>query len=41
VCVLPDDYQKVWQETQRALMGRDQAEIDAILGETAEKVYRL
>lgn len=41
VCLLAGNYQKVWEETNRALAGRSQEEIDAILGETALKVYRL
>ncbi len=40
VCILAGDYTKVWQETLKALAGRSQADIDAILGGTAMKVYR-
>jgi hypothetical protein len=31
----------VWAATSQALAGRPQGQIDAILGETARKVYRL
>ena len=41
VAILAGDYAKVWAETNKALQGRSQTEIDAILGGTAEKVYRL
>jgi len=41
VCVLAGDYAKVWNETNRALDARAQAEIDAILGGTAARVYRI
>ncbi len=41
VCILAGDYQRVWVETQKALEGRPQAEIDAVLGGTAQRVYRL
>jgi len=41
VCVLAGDYAKVWTETNRALEGRGQDEIKAILGGTAERLYRL
>jgi L-fuconolactonase len=41
VCTLAGDYAKVWDETNQALVGRTSAEIDAILGGTAEQVYRL
>jgi len=41
VCILAGDYHKVWLETNKALSGRSAAEIDAILGGTAMKVYRL
>jgi L-fuconolactonase len=41
VCVLAGDYAKVWNETNRTLEGRAQAEIDAILGGTAARVYRI
>jgi L-fuconolactonase len=41
VCVLAGDYAKVWNETNRALEGRSQAEIEAILGGTAARVYRI
>jgi len=40
VCILSGDYARVWRETRAALAGRSQADIDAILGGTAEKVYR-
>jgi len=41
VCVLAGDYAKVWNETNRALEGRAQIEIDAILGGMAARVYRI
>ena len=41
VAILAGDYAKVWEETNKALAGRPQAEIDAILGGTAAKVYRI
>jgi L-fuconolactonase len=41
VAILAGDYAKVWRETNEALKGRSQSEIDAILGGTAQRVYRL
>lgn len=41
VAILAGDYAKVWAETNAALAGRAQAEIDAILGGAAAKAYRL
>ena len=41
VCILAGDYAKVWAETNRALEGHSPAERDAILGATAQKVYRM
>lgn len=41
VAILAGDYAKVWRETNAALRGRSQKEIDAILGGTAQKVYRI
>lgn len=41
VCELAGDYAKVWAETNRALEGRPQMEIDAVLGGTAVRVYNL
>jgi L-fuconolactonase len=41
VCVLAGDYATVWAETNRALEGRPQHEIDAILGGTAARVYNI
>jgi L-fuconolactonase len=41
VCTLAGDYAKVWAETNKALAGRSQEEIDAILGGTAQRVYRI
>ena len=38
---LAGGYSKVWAETNDALSGRSQAEIDAILGGTAARAYRL
>jgi hypothetical protein len=41
VAALAGDYAKVWQETQAVLKGRIRAGIDAILGDTAQRVYRI
>lgn len=41
VCTLAGDYAKVWNETNTALAGRPQSVIDAILGGTAQRVYRI
>jgi len=41
VAILAGDYAKVWRETNEALKGRSQAEIDAVLGGTAQRVYRI
>jgi len=41
VAILAGDYAMVWAETNKALAGRPRAEIDAILGGTAEKAYRI
>lgn len=41
VAILAGDYAKVWRETNEALKGRSQAEIDAVLGGTAQQVYRV
>jgi L-fucono-1,5-lactonase len=41
VCMLAGDYGRVWNETRQALDGRPASEVDAILGGTAERVYRL
>ncbi|MDZ4764384.1 MAG: amidohydrolase family protein [Chloroflexota bacterium] len=41
VCILNGDYASVWDGTVKALHGRAQTEIDAILGGTAMRVYRL
>ncbi|MBI3244503.1 MAG: amidohydrolase family protein [Chloroflexi bacterium] len=41
VCLLAGDYAKVWAETNAALAGRSPSEIEAILGGTAERVYKL
>ncbi len=41
VAILAGDYAKVWAETNKALAGRSKAEIDAVLGNTAAKAYRL
>lgn len=40
VATLAGDYAKVWAETNKALAGKSQAEIDAVLGGTALKAYR-
>lgn len=39
VALLAGTYTKVWQETNKALAGYSQAQIDAILGGTAAKFY--
>lgn len=41
VCVLAGDYAKVWAETNKAIAGYSQADRGAILGGTAQRVYRL
>ncbi|MCC7264313.1 MAG: amidohydrolase family protein [Candidatus Latescibacteria bacterium] len=41
VCVLAGDYAKVWAETNKAIAGYSQADRDAILGGTAQRVYHL
>ena len=41
VAILAGNYAQVWQETQVALAGHPQHEIDAILGNTAQRVYRI
>ncbi len=41
VCVLAGDYAKVWHETNAALAGFTPAQIEAVLGGTAEKFYHL
>ncbi|MCL5996141.1 MAG: amidohydrolase family protein [Chloroflexi bacterium] len=41
VCTLAGDYARVWAETNTALAGQSQGEIDAILGGTAQRVYRV
>jgi len=41
VAILAGDYNKVWVETNKALEGRSQAEIDAVFGGTAVKFYNL
>lgn len=41
VCVLAGDYARVWAETNRVLEGRPPAEVDAILGGTAARLYRI
>jgi L-fuconolactonase len=41
VCLLAGDYARVWAETNRALAGRSNDEITALLGGTAERVYKL
>jgi L-fuconolactonase len=41
VAILAGDYAKVWAETNKALAGRSQAEIDAILGGAAANAYRI
>jgi L-fuconolactonase len=41
VCLLAGDYNRVWTETNKALTDRSAKEIDAVLGGTAQKLYRL
>ncbi len=41
VAVLAGDYQSVWEATKEAISDYSQKDQDAILGETAAKVYRL
>jgi len=41
VATLADDYARVWTETNKALADRTPAEIEAILGGSAAKAYRL
>lgn len=41
VCILAGDYARVWSATTQALQGYSQAERDAILGGTAQRVYRI
>jgi L-fuconolactonase len=41
VCILAGDYNRVWVETNNAIEGYSQADKDAILGDTAARVYRL
>ena len=41
VCILAGDYNRVWTETNKALAGRSAAEIEAILGGTAQKLYHI
>jgi L-fuconolactonase len=38
---LAGDYAKVWAETNRALAGRSEAELDRLLGGTATEVYNI
>jgi L-fuconolactonase len=41
VAILAGDYQKVWEETAIALADLDPGDRAAILGGTANRVYRL
>jgi L-fuconolactonase len=41
VCLRAGDYHRVWTETNRALSGWSPADLDAILGGTAARFYRL
>ncbi len=41
VCTLAGDYAQVWRETNHALQECSTAELDAILGGTAQRVYRV
>jgi L-fuconolactonase len=39
VCELAGTYERVWEETNAAIAGRSREKSDAVLGETAERVY--
>jgi L-fuconolactonase len=41
VCLLAGGFNKVWVETQKAMEGRSQTEINAVLGGTAAKFYSI
>ncbi len=41
VCLLAGDYASVWRETNIALAGLNEPERRAILGGTAQRVYRI
>jgi L-fuconolactonase len=41
VAILAGDYAKVWDQTNVALVGHAKDDIDAILGGTAQKVYKI
>lgn len=41
VAILAGDYAKVWRETKAALRGYAKKDIDAILGGTAQRVYKI
>jgi len=41
VCLLADEYARVWEQSHRALEGYTQAEIDAVFGGTAADVYKM
>jgi L-fuconolactonase len=41
VAILAGTYQKVWDETNKALAGYSKAEVDTVLGGTAAQFYRL
>jgi L-fuconolactonase len=39
VCTLAGDYARVWAETNKAMGGRSESEINAVMGGTAQRVY--
>src|SRR5258708_13299045 len=41
VCLLAGDFNRVWTETNKALAGRSATELEAVLGGTAQKLYRI
>lgn len=41
ICNIAGNYQTVWQETNKALLGRTQEEVDHVLGRTAIQFYKL
>jgi L-fuconolactonase len=41
VAILAGDYAKVWRETKAALKGYGKKDVDAVLGGTAQQVYRV
>jgi L-fuconolactonase len=41
VCLLADEYARVWEQSHVALQGYTQGEIDAVFGGTAAQVYKM